>query len=80
VNISSAVWSIHVRRSLRASIAAALVMALVYAAPTWTRGLGLIARFSLALVLGFLAYAAFVLVSHYSISRQPSKDARLEKF
>ena len=80
VSISSAVWSIHVRRSLRASIAAALVMALVYAVPTWTRGVGLVTRFSLALVLGFVAYAAFVFVSHMSVSRRSPKDARLEKF
>ena len=80
VNITSAVWSLHVRRSLRASLVAALVIALAYAAPTWSRGLGLIARFSLALILGFVTYAAFVMVSHYSISRRERKDVRLKQF
>jgi putative peptidoglycan lipid II flippase len=80
VNITSAVWSLHVRRSLRASLAAALVMALAYSAPAWNRGLGLIARFSLALVLGFVTYAAFVMISHYSIGRRARKDVRLEQF
>ncbi len=80
VNISSAVWSLHVRRSLRASLAATLVMALVYSAPTWTRGLGLIARFSLAIALGFVTYAAFVMISHYGITRRAAKDVRLKQF
>jgi peptidoglycan biosynthesis protein MviN/MurJ (putative lipid II flippase) len=80
VNIVSTVWSIHVRRSLRASLVAALVMALVYAAPTWDHGIRLIARLTLALMLGFFSYAAVVMVSHYSLSRRHSKDARLNKF
>ena len=49
VNIASVIWSRHVRRSLTASLVAALVMALAYSAPTWNRGAGLVARFSLAL-------------------------------
>ena len=80
VNIISTIWSIHVRRSLRASIVAAVVMALVYAAPTWDHGIRLIARFTFSLVLGIASYAAVVLVSNYSLSRRGSKDARLKKF
>jgi putative peptidoglycan lipid II flippase len=80
VNIAPAIWSIHVRRSLRASIVATVVMALVYAAPTWDSGPRLIARFLLALMLGFVAYAGFVMLSHYGISRRTSKDVRLKQF
>jgi hypothetical protein len=80
VNITSTIWSIHVRRSLRASLVAALVMALVYAAPTWDHGIRLIARFSLSLVLGLVSYAAVVLISNYGLSRRGSKDARLKQF
>jgi putative peptidoglycan lipid II flippase len=80
VNIASAVWSLHVRRSIRASLAAGLVMALVYAAPTWNRGAGLVARFLLAAGLGFVTYAAFVMVSHYVISRAAQKSVRLKQF
>jgi putative peptidoglycan lipid II flippase len=80
VHIASTVWSLHVRRSLRASLAAALVMALVYSAPTWDQGIRLIARLLLSLVLGFVTYVAFVMVSHYGISRRSSKDARLRQY
>jgi peptidoglycan biosynthesis protein MviN/MurJ (putative lipid II flippase) len=77
VNIISTIWSIHVRRSLRASLVAAVVMALVYAAPPWDHGIRLIARLLLSLFLGFGAYATVVLVSHSSFSRRGAKDARL---
>jgi O-antigen/teichoic acid export membrane protein len=77
VNIISTIWSIHVRRSLRASFVAAVVMALVYAAPPWDHGIRLIARLLLSLFLGFGAYATVVLVSHSSFSRRGAKDARL---
>jgi len=80
VNIVATIWSIHVRRSLRASLVAALVMALVYAAPTWDHGIRLIARFMASLILGFASYAAVVLISHYSVSRRASKDVRLKQF
>jgi putative peptidoglycan lipid II flippase len=80
VNIASTIWSIHVRRSLRASIVAALVMALVYAAPTWNHGIELIARLTLSLALGFFSYVAVLMVSHYGFSRRNSKDARLKQY
>jgi hypothetical protein len=42
--------------------------------------LGLIARFSLAIALGFVTYAAFVMISHYGITRRAAKDVRLKQF
>jgi putative peptidoglycan lipid II flippase len=80
VNIISTVWSIHVRRSLRASLVAALVMALAYAAPPWDHGIRLIARLLLSLVLGVVAYATVVMVSHSSLSRRGAKNERLKQF
>jgi putative peptidoglycan lipid II flippase len=80
VNIASTVWSLHVRRSLRASLVAALVMALVYSAPTWDQGIRLVARLMLSLVLGFITYVSFVMISHYSISRRNAKDVRLKQY
>jgi len=77
VNIVSTIWSIHVRRSLRASLVAAVVMALVYAAPPWDHGLRLIARLLISLLLGLGAYVAVVLVSHSSLARRGAKGARL---
>ena len=80
VSITSAVWSLHVRRSLRASLAATLVMAVVYAAPTWNHGVGLILRFSLAMALGTLTYVGFVMISHQAVTRKTMKNARLGQF
>jgi putative peptidoglycan lipid II flippase len=80
VNIASTVWSLHVRRSLRASLVAVLVMALVYSAPTWDQGIRLVARLMLSLVLGFITYVSFVMISHYSISRRNAKDVRLKQY
>jgi putative peptidoglycan lipid II flippase len=77
VNIISALWSLHVRRSLRASLAATLVMAIAYAAPSWNEGFGLIIRFTLAMALGALTYVGFVVVSHQAITRRAAKNARL---
>ncbi len=80
VNVASTIWSLHVRRSLRASLAAALVMALVYATPSWDQGIRLVARFMLSLVLGFLTYGAFVMISHQGLTRRSAKSARLKQF
>ena len=76
VNIASVIWSRHVRRSLSASLVAALAMALAYSAPTWNRGAGLVARFSLALLAGLCAYALVVMILQRRLARV-GKDVRL---
>src|ERR1019366_3062565 len=63
VSIVSTVWSVHVRRSIYASLAMGLVMAAAWSTPTWTRGAGLVARGLLAATLGGLTYILFVLVA-----------------
>jgi len=80
VSIGAAVWSVHVRRSVRASLAASLVMAVVYSIPTWTSGLGLIARFCLAVALGVLTFGVVVLLAHARTGRRSTKDVRLKKY
>ncbi|HEY5104789.1 MAG TPA: lipid II flippase MurJ [Acidimicrobiales bacterium] len=77
VHIASTIWSRHVRRSLGASLVAALVMALAYAGPTWNRGAGLLARFSFALLAGLGAYALVVVILQHRVARVGAKDARL---
>ena len=80
VKIASALWSRHVRRSLWASLGATLVVALVYAAPSATRGLGLILRFSTSALLGTLTFGAIVVVQQRRHARQSRKDDRLTRF
>jgi len=80
VNIITGVWSVHVRRSLWASLVASLVMALVYAGPTWSRGLGLIARFGAAIIVGVLAYGLVVVALRARVRRRSPKDVRLGQF
>jgi putative peptidoglycan lipid II flippase len=80
VNITTGVWSVHVRRSLIASLVATVVIAVVYDAPTWTRGLLLVARFSLAVIAGGLAYLATVVVLRRRVRQAQVKGARLERF
>ncbi len=77
VNINSAIWSRHVRRSLGASLVAALAMALAYSAPTWNHGAGLVARFSLAVAAGLVAYGLVVVLLQSRVARVGAKDARL---
>jgi putative peptidoglycan lipid II flippase len=77
VTIASVIWSRHVRRSFGASLVTALVMALAYAAPTWNRGVGLVARFSFALLAGLSAYALVVVILQHRVARVGAKDARL---
>jgi hypothetical protein len=52
-------------------------MALAYAGPTWNRGAGLLARFSLALIAGLCAYALSVVILQHRVARVGAKDARL---
>jgi putative peptidoglycan lipid II flippase len=77
VNIASEIWSRHVRRSLGASLVAALVMALSYSAPTWNHGVGLVTRFLFAVLAGLLAYGLVVVLLHHRVTRVGAKDARL---
>jgi hypothetical protein len=63
VTIVAAVWSVHVRRSIYASLAMGLVMTAAWATPTWTRGAGLVARGTFAAALGVFTYILFVLVA-----------------
>jgi putative peptidoglycan lipid II flippase len=80
VNIITGVWSVHVRRSLWASLVAAIVMAAVYAVPSWTHGLGLVTRFAGALVVGVVAYLVAVYLLRRQVRRAFAKSARLERF
>ena len=57
------VWSVHVRRSIYASLAMGVVMAAAWSTPTWTRGVGLVARGVIAATLGLVTYVLFVLVA-----------------
>jgi O-antigen/teichoic acid export membrane protein len=77
ITIASVIWSRHVRRSLGASLVAALVMALTYSAPTWNRGAALLARFSFAFLAGLGAYALVVVLLQHRVTRVDAKDARL---
>jgi putative peptidoglycan lipid II flippase len=61
--VASTIWSIHVRRSLFASLAMGIVMAAAYATPTWSRGLGLVTRGVAAAILGAATYILFILVA-----------------
>jgi putative peptidoglycan lipid II flippase len=80
VRIGSVIWSRHVRRSLWASLLASIVMALVYSGPTWSRGGGLVARFSIAFVVGVVTYGLVVLVQKWRSGRSNAKDVRLVQF
>ena len=63
VSIAPAIWSVHVGRSVWASLAMGVVMAAAWATPTSTRGAGLLARGLLAAALGAATYVLFVLVA-----------------
>lgn len=80
VSIAAVVWSLHVRRSLWASLFATVVMAVAYALPSWSRGSGLIARFAFAVILGVASYGAVVLVQQRRIAHSTAKDVRLKQF
>ncbi|HEY5304151.1 MAG TPA: lipid II flippase MurJ [Acidimicrobiales bacterium] len=63
VSVAATIWSVHVRRSVFASLAMGIVMAAAYATPSWSRGLGLVARGVFAAVLGAATYVLFVVVA-----------------
>jgi peptidoglycan biosynthesis protein MviN/MurJ (putative lipid II flippase) len=80
VNIVSGVWSVHVRRSLWSSLAATAIMAVVYALPSWTTGLGLITRVAAAVVAGALVYLLVVALLRRRLRQGSVKSARLDQF
>ena len=80
VNITSGVWSVHVRRSLYASLVATAAVAALYAVPAWTHGIGLLARLSAALVGGLLVYLVVVVALRRRLRRTQSKGAMLKQF
>ncbi len=71
VPVAATIWSVHVRRSLLASLAMGLVMAAAWATPTWTRGSALVARGLLATTLGALTYVLFILVAQRGTRPSP---------
>ncbi len=77
VNITTGVWSVHVRRSLWASLGAGAAMAVVYAAPDWSHGALLVARFALAALAGLFAYGLVVTVLRWRVRQRPARSARL---
>ena len=80
VRIASVIWSAHVRRSLWASLVAAIAMAVAYALPAWDMGAGLIVRFAMAALSGLIVYTLVVALQHRLSGREPRKGARLEQF
>ena len=80
VAIASMIWSLHVRRSLVASLGAALAMALGYAASGASQGTGLIIRFAGAALLGLIAYVSLIAYWQWRLSRRSIKSARLKTF
>ena len=67
VSVVASVWSVHVRRSVYASLAMGLVMTAAWSVPTSTRGAGLVLRGTLAAGLGALTYVLFVLVAQRGV-------------
>jgi peptidoglycan biosynthesis protein MviN/MurJ (putative lipid II flippase) len=80
VNIITGVWSVHVRRSLWASLVAAVVIAVTYAVPNWTRGPLLVLRFGAATLAGIIAYGLVVVLLRRFVRRAHTKSARLDQF
>jgi putative peptidoglycan lipid II flippase len=77
VDIVAGVWSVHVRRSLAATLVAAAAMALAYAGPSWSHGLALVARFALAALAGLVAYLLAATVGQRRMRRRDRRRARL---
>ena len=77
VDIVATVGGVHVRRSLAATLVATLVMAAVYAGPTWSHGLKLVARFAAAGLAGTLGYLLVATVGARRARRAGGPRARL---
>jgi putative peptidoglycan lipid II flippase len=73
VSVAPAVWSVHVRRSVGASLAAAAAVAATYAASGATRGAALVERFSLALLAGAVVFVVLVSVFEHRLARRHEK-------
>ncbi len=62
VSIGAALWSKYVGRSLAASLISGVVMAVVYAVPSATHGIGLLYRLLMAVVFGALSFGSVVIL------------------
>ena len=74
VSIASTIWSVHVRRSLYASLTMGIVMAAAWSSLTWTTGGRLLIRGLLAAGAGGVAYVLFVLVAQRDVG--PSRKVQ----
>ena len=72
VSITSTIWSVHVRRSLVASLVAGAAMAVAYASSNAAIGLGLLVRFGGALAAGTIAYVAVIAAGQRRAGRRRS--------
>jgi len=62
VSITSNLWSVHVQRSLVASLVSGILMAVIYSVPTAHQGLGLLFRAAMAVIFGILGFVTVVLL------------------
>jgi len=63
VHVHRALIGVHVRRAVLASLIMAIVIAVVYAASTWSSGAGLVIRSAVAALAGGAVYLGFLLVT-----------------
>ena len=63
VHVHRALIGVHVRRAVLASLIMAIVIAVVYAASTWSGGAGLVIRSAVAALAGGAVYLGFLLVT-----------------
>jgi len=61
--VHRALIGVHVRRAVLASLIMAIVIAVVYAASTWSGGAGLVIRSAVAALAGGAVYLGFLLVT-----------------
>ena len=78
VSLGSVIWSVHVRRSLWASLTATVAIVVVYATSAAERGLALLARFSGALLAGIVVYGLVIAIGQRRVGRRGEKSARLK--
>ncbi len=69
--IAAALWSVHVRRSVGASVVAGVTMASLYALGSSMTGFGLIARFAAALAGGGVGYLLVVVIGARRVAQRP---------
>ena len=80
VSISATLWSKHVLRSVLASVASGIVIAMAYASSTASSGFGLLTRFGASAFLGMLMYLTFIVIWQRNAVRNRKKSVRLDKF